>query len=162
MNRFEFVPLTVGDLPRLETWLSAPHVRAAFGDPTEWLTEIHTNLASDWVRHFRADLDGSPAGFVQYYDTSRAPEGAWSSQPRGTYGIDFFLGEASLLRQGHGTRLVEQFLAFLERTLRPARVLVDPDVWNLPSIRIARTAGFVLDPPTGLWIKDCTVLRAKR
>jgi hypothetical protein len=78
MSAFVFAPLTVLDLPRIEVWLRRAHVREAFGDPTEWLTEISANLSSNWVRHFRADLCGSPAGFVQFYDTARAPHGPWS------------------------------------------------------------------------------------
>jgi aminoglycoside 6'-N-acetyltransferase len=138
----------------VQAWLELPHVQAAFGDSDEWLAEISSNLTSDWIRRFRADLVGIPAGFVQYYDTTRAPKGAWSSQPRGSFGIDFFLGDPALLRHGHGTRLVEQLAQFVELAVHPTRLIVDPETWNLASIRIARATGFVLDPPTGLWIKE--------
>ena len=154
MTDYVFHPLSRSDLPLIGAWLHVPHVRAAFGDPDEWMTEISANLSSSWVRHFRADLDLSPAGFVQFYDTSLAPHGTWSAQPRGSFGIDFFLGDAALLNQGNGTRLLRQFGAFVAHATRATRLILDPDPSNLPSIRAAQSAGFIRDPSNGLWVKE--------
>jgi aminoglycoside 6'-N-acetyltransferase len=151
---FTFEPLSVADLPLLRSWLLQPHVSAWFGEPAEWLAEIAANLHADWVGYFRADLDGRPAGFAQCYDTSRAPPGEWSSQPPGTLGLDFLLGRPELLGQGHGTRLLREFIAHVIALRHPRRLITDPDPRNERSVRVAQACGFLWDDVTGLLVKD--------
>lgn len=154
MATFRFRPMAAGDLPRMREWLERPHVRAAFGEPREWLDEIAANFESDWIEHFVAELEGAPAGFAQHYDTQRAPPGEWSSQPPGTRGLDFFLGEPRLLGRGIGIVLLAQFADFVEHTTGARRLIVDPDPTNTASLRCAERCGFALDASSGLWARD--------
>lgn len=151
--RFAFEPLAPRDLPRLEGWLQAPHVRCWFGDPAEWLGEIRANLGAGWIAYARADLDGRPAGFAQAYLVERAPPGPWSTQPPGTRGIDFLLGDVRDLGRGLGSALVMQWLAWCEAQLGARRFVSDPDLDNEPSRRALRAAGFVEDLDSGLFVR---------
>jgi aminoglycoside 6'-N-acetyltransferase len=85
---FTFNRLLPAALSLIRAWLVQPHVAQWFGESDEWLEEIAVNLDADWVRHFRADWAGIPTGFVQCYDTTKAPQGVWSTQPPGTLGVD--------------------------------------------------------------------------
>jgi len=137
----------------MKRWLEQSHVRAAFGEPREWLDEIEAHLASDWIAHFIAEMDGEPLGFAQHYDTRSAPLGAWSSQPVRTRGIDFFLGDIARLGVGLGAELLAEFADFVERSTDALRLVVDPDQWNTASIRCAERCGFARDPRSGLWVR---------
>ncbi|MCC8036226.1 MAG: acetyltransferase [Rikenellaceae bacterium] len=81
------------DLPQMEEWLHNSHIEAFLGDAAEWLTEMKENRGSGWIEYFIAEIVG-PVGFIQYYDTSRAPVGIWSQAPQFSLGIDFFIGES--------------------------------------------------------------------
>ncbi len=152
--QFTFQRLLPADLPLIRAWLVQPYVAQWLGDPDEWLEEITTNLHVDWVWHFRADLAGIPTGFVQCYDTRKAPHGAWSTQPPGTLGVDYFLGRSEVLGQGHGTQLLREFVAYVTAQWHPRRLIADPDPHNGRSVRAAQTCGFLWDEETGLLVKE--------
>lgn len=152
--RFNFTQLSKPDLPLVRKWLVQPHVAKWLNDENEWMKEISANLESNWVWHFRADLNLKPAGFVQCYDTYRAPEGPWSSQPPATFGIDFFLGESSLLGKGNGVKLVNEFVQFVKMRFNPKRLIVDPDIENKTSQRTIKRYGFKLEEESGLFVKE--------
>ena len=149
---FDFKELAESDLPLINDWLQQPHVSKWF-DTNEWINEISSNLISDWVCYFRAELDSIPIGFTQYYNTSKAPKGPWSSQPAGTIGIDFFIGNPSFLGKGHGILLVNNFVEFVINNVNSKRIIADPDKDNIKSQHILKKCGFRLEKKTGLYIK---------
>lgn len=151
---FTLERLAPSDLPLLRAWLVQPYVAQWFGDPDEWMGEIAANLDADWVWYFRADLAGVPTGFVQCYDTSRAPPGEWSTQPPGTVGVDYVVGRPEVLGQGYGTQLLQEFVAYVTAQWRPRRIIADPDPDNGPSVRVAQRCGFQWDEDTGLMVKE--------
>jgi len=65
---FTFEKLLKSDLQLIKYWISQPHVSRWFDDIDDWMNEISSNLDSNWIWHFRADLSSKPVGFVQYYD----------------------------------------------------------------------------------------------
>lgn len=152
--KFNFTQLLKSDLPLIRKWLKQPHVAKWFHDENEWMKEISENLESDWVWHFRADLNSEPAGFAQCYDTSRAPEGPWSSQPTGTLGIDFFLGESLLLGKGNGVKFVNDLVEFLKAGFNAKRIVADPDRENVISKRMLKNCGFEYEKTAGLFIQE--------
>ncbi|MBC8258099.1 MAG: GNAT family N-acetyltransferase [SAR324 cluster bacterium] len=150
---FIFIRIFESDLTLIEKWLVQPHVKKWF-DKSVWVKEISENLHSDWVWQFRADLNSTPAGFVQCYDTAKAPQGSWSTQPPGTLGIDFFLGEPSLLGNGNGVKLVNDFVEYLECSFNPRRIIADPEMENTRSQNTLKSCGFQADHNSDLFIKD--------
>ncbi|GMW03470.1 MAG: hypothetical protein AMXMBFR84_46040 [Candidatus Hydrogenedentota bacterium] len=149
----ELLPVQEHDLPLIESWLVQPHVARWFGAKSDWLTEIASNLHSDWIWHFRVDANGTPIGFVQYYDVAKAPPGPWSHQPPHTYGIDFLVGSTEALRQGYGKAMLTSLYETIQQRHGPCRVVADPDEENVASIRALRSAGFHRDFATGLCIR---------
>lgn len=140
------------DLSLVEEWLLLPYISQWFGNKKEWLDEISANLESDWIWYFLAHLTSVPVGFVQYYDVKKAPEGPWSSQPDGSVGIDFFIGNEELLRMGYGSFLVENFVMFLKESIEPVRIVADPHRDNVKSHRTLIRNGFFRDETSGLFI----------
>ena len=61
--------------------------------------------------------------------------------PRGTRGIDQFIGEPDMVDRGHGSAFIR---AFIERVLANGapRVITDPDPDNDRAIRAYEKAGF--------------------
>ncbi|MEZ4950557.1 MAG: hypothetical protein R2784_14405 [Saprospiraceae bacterium] len=50
--------------------------------------ETHAEKDS-WLQHFIFEIENEPAGFCQFYDCTKAGEGPWENEAKGTYGIDF-------------------------------------------------------------------------
>ncbi len=151
---FNFIPLSSPDLPLVEKWLQAPHITPWFGDPNEWMREISQNLSAHWVSYSRADITNLPVGFTQCYDTQSAPQGEWSNQPKGTWGIDYLIGRSDYLGKGYGSMLVSQFVDFVVSRFQPERLIADPMPENTVSNRTLVSAGFVLDHGSGLFVKN--------
>ena len=152
---FEFIRLTESDFPLIAEWLNKPHVLPWFGDPGDWLDEMSTHLAQDWISHFRVDHQGQPFGFTQFYETARAPDGPWSGEPPHTYGIDFLIGDHRQNNRGLGTRMVAEFVELVCKRVAPPKIIADPHPENLRSIRVLQKCGFALAPKTGMWERFC-------
>ncbi len=103
--------------------------------------------------------DGRDFGYLQCYDLT-----AWNSgfgeQPKGTRGIDLFIGEADMIAHGHGSAMIR---AFVDERLKHGapRVVTDPDPKNLRAMRAYENAGFarvgMVDTPDGpslLMVRD--------
>jgi aminoglycoside 6'-N-acetyltransferase len=95
--------------------------------------------------------EGRPFAYLQCYDLT-----AWNSgfgtQPRGTRGIDQFIGEPDLLDRGHGSAFIRTFADGLLTAGTP-RLVTDPDPDNARAVRAYEKAGFhrdrMVDTPDG-------------
>jgi len=65
-------------------------------------------------------------------------------QPRGTRGIDLFIGEPTMIERGHGSALIRRFVDNLLQEGAP-RVVTDPDPANSRALRAYEKAGFEKD-----------------
>jgi aminoglycoside 6'-N-acetyltransferase len=130
------------DLPLIRHWLGQPHVTRWWGPADGELAKIRAHLDTpDGVDCHLFSLDGRPAGFLQCYRPADWPDGPFGPQPVDARGRDLIIGEAALLGQGLGTRVVRQFLDGLFAAGVP-RVLIDPDPANARAIRSYEKAGF--------------------
>jgi aminoglycoside 6'-N-acetyltransferase len=77
----------------------------------------------------------------------------YGPQPRGTRGIDLFIGEPGMIGLGHGSALIRHFVDDLLRNGSP-RMVTDPSPANARAIRAYEKGGFernrVVDTPDGL------------
>jgi aminoglycoside 6'-N-acetyltransferase len=137
----DFRSLTPRDLKLVERWLEEPHVRRWWGDPREQLAEIREALESESTEPMIAEHAGRAFAYVQAYDPHMEDRHPYQDQPTGTLGIDFFIGEPAMLRQGHGTGLLADLAAMLFEEGAP-RLVADPDPGNAVAIRTYRKAGF--------------------
>ena len=141
-DSLRLVPMRASDDQLVRTWITHPHVARWFGEPAEWLDEIRRCRSAAWIEHYRVDQGPRPIGFAQWYETAQAPPGPWSTQPEGTCGIDFLIGEPSCLRHGHGRALVEALVRILRAKPGVRRVIADPNPANTPSVRTLEGVGF--------------------
>jgi aminoglycoside 6'-N-acetyltransferase len=143
-----FRPLAAGDLARLTGWLNQPHVtrfwqgprdpaavRAHYGPRIDGTEAVHCLVVS-WR--------GRDCGMFQHYRCEVDP--AWSGRvgaSPGDAGIDYLIGERSLIGRGLGPIMLAAFL--------DQHVLVDPavtgirvdiDAANLRSRRALEKLGF--------------------
>jgi aminoglycoside 6'-N-acetyltransferase len=159
MARYAFREMTADDLPMIERWLAAPHVREWWRDPAEQYELVSGDLDEPAMDQYIVSTDGRAFGYIQCYDLT-----AWNSgfgaQPKGTRGIDLFIGEADMIEQGHGSAMLR---AFVDERLKAGapRVVTDPDPENSRALRAYENAGFarvgMVDTPDGpslLMVRD--------
>jgi len=159
MARYAFREMTADDLPMIKRWLAEPHVSQWWGDPAEQYELVSGDLDEPAMDQYIVSADGRDFGYLQCYDLT-----AWNSgfgeQPKGTRGIDLFIGEADMIERGHGSAMIRAFVD--ERLKRGApRVVTDPDPENLRALRAYETAGFARvgmvetpDGPSLLMVRD--------
>jgi len=159
MAQYAFREMTADDLPMIRRWLAEPHVSQWWGNPAEQYTLVSGDLDEPAMDQYIVSADGRAFGYLQCYDLT-----AWNSgfgeQPKGTRGIDLFIGEADMIERGHGSAMLRAFAD--ERLKRGApRVVTDPDPRNLRALRAYENAGFarvgIVDTPDGpslLMVRD--------
>jgi len=137
---YAFRPMTAADLPLIRRWLAEPHVREWWGDPAEQYDLVKGDLDEPSMDQFVVSTDGTDFAYIQCYDLS-----AWNSgfgaQPKGTRGIDQFIGEPGMIARGHGSALIRTFSDDRLASGVP-RIVTDPDPDNHRAIRAYEGAGF--------------------
>ncbi len=151
MARYAFRVMTADDLPMIRRWLAESHVREWWGDPAEQYALVSGDLDEPAMDQYIVSTEGRAFAYLQCYDLS-----AWNSgfgeQPKGTRGIDQFIGEADMIERGHGSAMIRAFVD--ERLKRGVpRIVTDPDPKNLRALRAYENAGFArlgtVDTPDG-------------
>src|SRR5215813_6994630 len=156
---YAFRDMTAHDLPMIKRWLAAPHVREWWGDPAEQYALVSGDLDEPAMDQFIVSIGGNDFGYLQCYDLT-----AWNSgfgeQPKGTRGIDLFIGEADMIAQGHGSAMIRAFVDARLKSGAP-RIVTDPDPDNVRALRAYEKAGFkrerMVDTPDGpslLMVRD--------
>lgn len=156
---YAFRDMTAHDLPMIKRWLAASHVRQWWGDPAEQYALVSGDLDEPAMDQYIVSTDCRAFGYLQCYDLT-----AWNSgfgeQPKGTRGIDLFIGEADMIEQGHGAGMIRVFVDERLGSGAP-RVVTDPDPENIRALRAYEKAGFVrvgmVDTPDGpslLMVRD--------
>lgn len=132
---------TPADAPTLRRWDEQPHVAAS--DPNdEWNWEIELARSPDWREQLIAEFNGRPIGFIQIIDPAREETRYWGDCAANLRALDIWIGEASDLGRGHGTRMMRLALARCFRDPTVAAVLIDPLADNTRAIRFYQRLGF--------------------
>lgn len=147
-------PFEDDDVPRLRRWLAADHVRPWFEQPDDWMAEVegrHGEYA--WISHFVIEVDGAPGGFCQSYPFSASGEDWNGAQPvKGTYSLDYLVGEPALLRCGVARAALALLLERIAADPGAERVIVQPDRENAASRGLLRALGFAYDEADDLFV----------
>mgnify|MGYP001806416850 CR=1 FL=1 len=140
---YAFVPAGHADLPLLQAWLSAPHVREWWGDPDVEIELIREGLAMDWVESYLVSTGGAPFAYLQTWDLFGEPGyRPFPEQPPGTRGIDPFIGPHHMVGLGHGSAMLSTFMTHRFAQGAP-RFVIDPDPANRRAIAAYTRAGFI-------------------
>jgi RimJ/RimL family protein N-acetyltransferase len=151
------------DLELVQRWLQQPYVAKWLGDSQEWMQELRgRNEEYHYIHHFifEESQSGVAIGFAQYYDYQQlATVFRASTQPTGTYGIGYAIGNRSYLNKGLGSTIVQLIMdKVLEDQDNVTRIIADPTTEenkiNEKSIAILEKNGFQLDQEAGLFIKN--------
>jgi aminoglycoside 6'-N-acetyltransferase len=140
-HRYSFRPVGHDDLPMLAVWLDRPHVAEWWDDKDDKVGEIRAAMTDPATHPYIVELEGRPIGYIQCYDPHLEEDHPYRDQPKGTLGIDQFIGEPELVGIGHGSRLIAAFVEGLFRRGAP-RVVIDPHPANGRAIRAYEKAGF--------------------
>jgi RimJ/RimL family protein N-acetyltransferase len=147
----------------LVRWRAEPHVHEWWDpdDPVPTMEEVieHYGPAVRGEEPTTAcvfELDGRPAGYVQFYPwlPYLQEEPSIDIRPdERTFGLDIHIGEPDLIEQGLGTRVVELVCRYLENDLGVSWVALITEVANHRAQRAYEKAGFrkvrqVLDTDT--------------
>jgi aminoglycoside 6'-N-acetyltransferase len=142
-HHYRFVPVEPRHLNMISDWLIQPHVANWWNnDPEEEMTDIADHMDSVSVEPFIIMLGDEAIGYLQAYDPHLEDDHPYQDQPTGTIGIDLLIGEPDLIGQGHGPRLIDEFVSLLFEDGVP-RVITDPDPANRSAIKAYQKAGFV-------------------
>ncbi|MBP2477837.1 RimJ/RimL family protein N-acetyltransferase [Crossiella equi] len=137
----------VADLDLLHTWMHDPAV-AEFWEmakPKPWLAGyLREQCENGWCSPCLGLLDGEPMSYWELYDP--VGEGLARHYPArpGDVGLHLLLGPSSARGRGLGTPLLRTVTDWqLAQDERVHRVVAEPDVRNLASIRVFERAGYV-------------------
>jgi len=133
-----------GDLEIMKKWLYKPFILKWYEEPNAWLYEvIHRHDKYPFINHFIVQVDDKDVGFCQYYPYSLGGETWHGSTPiKGTYSIDYLIGEEEYLGKGFGKRLIQTLVSKVFNETDADRIIVQPDKDNLPSINTLLSSGF--------------------
>jgi aminoglycoside 6'-N-acetyltransferase len=153
MSKYAFRPMTADDLPMVREWLEMPHVETWWGEPDEQYSLVSGDVEHPAMEQFIVVADNKPFAYLQCYDPDAWPENGFGEHPKGTRGIDQFIGEFAMMGQGHGSAFIRQFVESKLSTGAP-RIVTDPDPGNARAIRAYEKAGFsktkLVDTPDGV------------
>jgi aminoglycoside 6'-N-acetyltransferase len=149
MGLISFRPLHRSDLPRLQQWLSAPHVDAWWHQPLD-LIRLEQKYGpridgTEPVHVFIIEHEAAPIGWIQWYRWSDYPEhAAQLDAGPGAAGLDLAIGEVSSISKGLGPKAIRQFvLGVIAADPGITSVVTDPEERNGRSWRAFAKAGFV-------------------
>jgi len=160
IGRYQFRAMTAADLPLVLNWLKQPHVVQWWGDTHEQFALVSGDLEVEAMDQFIVAVDDRPFAYIQCYDPEVWPDNGLGAHPKGTRGIDQFIGEADMVDRGHGSSFIRAFIAQVLASGAP-RVITDPDPDNKRAVRAYEKAGFapahLVDTPDGtalLMVRD--------
>lgn len=138
-NRYVFRKAAIADLDLLLEWQSRPHVREWWdsdepGDEEE--------LADPRVTRWIVSLAGHPFAYMQDYTVHGWEDHHFFRLPRGSRGIDQYIGEPNMIEKGHGSAFIIERLKTLFEEGAPV-VATDPHPENARAIAAYKRAGFV-------------------
>jgi aminoglycoside 6'-N-acetyltransferase len=136
--------MTDSDLPLVHRWLAMPHVAEWWGNPDEQFALVREDLEQPDMDQFIVSIADHPFAYLQCYDPTAWPEGGLGAHPRGSRGVDQFIGDPVMIERSHGSAFIRAFVDGLFLTGTP-RVLTDPDPRNARAIRAYEKAGFRQD-----------------
>jgi RimJ/RimL family protein N-acetyltransferase len=145
IDEFYFKPLEESDLILLSHWLDKPHVKRWWPHSlttSELQAKYRNRIGDNIVVPFIIYMQETPIGFIQYYLADKVGDGWWPDATAGTVGIDQFIGEEALLNQGHGTKMINEFIQQVLKPLAIEKIITDVDPTNLRAIRCYEKVGF--------------------
>jgi aminoglycoside 6'-N-acetyltransferase len=133
-----FNPARVDELAMLRQWMQYPHVNQWWGTDDPYDDE---ELADCRVSRWIVSFDGRPFAFMQDYSVHGWDQHHFDYLPKGSRGIDQFIGDPDMIGLGHGTSFIRQRMQSLfEAGVRV--IATDPHPQNKRAIAVYQKLGF--------------------
>lgn len=137
-SRYTFENATDADLDLLLEWQSRPHV-------CEWWDSVEPGDARDFedkrVSRWIVSSAGRPFAYMQDYTVHGWKDHHFYHLPKGSRGIDQFIGEPDMTGKGHGPAFIAERLKMLFDQGAPV-IATDPHPDNTRAIAAYKKAGF--------------------
>lgn len=154
-------PATLADLELLQYWDEQPHVIAS--DPNDdWDWEVELERTPDWREQLIAEINRRPIGFIQIIDPAREDSHYWGDVAENLRAIDLWIGEASDLGKGHGTKMMHLAITRCFSNPTVGAILVDPLASNGRAHRFYERLGFQFEEFRQFGADECRVYRLTR
>lgn len=148
--KIHFKSMTTEDVDLWFAWSKIPHVKDVwFIEGYEPVDYIHKKIAGNgYDLPFIIMLDDKPIGFIQacdlyaYRTQCENPKGVFTQEDEGTFCLDLFIAEESLLNKGLGTQIVKLFTEKLFDEFNAKKIMIDPAASNARAIRCYEKVGF--------------------
>ena len=144
-----FQPLTEEYLPLLTEWLNRPHMQLWWRNEKTDINKVREKYIprifdTDTAKPFLFFINEIPYGYIQYYSISNGNPNWWPDKPgEGVFGSDQFIADEENLNKGIGTKMITEFIIYLQKIVDVKEVRVDPSPTNLRAIKCYEKVGFV-------------------
>lgn len=135
---YRFRKVSLNDLPLLSEWHSHPHVREWWDASDPYDAE---DLRDPHVARWIVSVVGRPFAFMQDYTVHGWDTHHFACLPKGTRGIDQFVGAPDMVGMGHGSAFIRQRMQALFEDGAPM-IATDPHPENARAIAVCRKLGF--------------------
>tara|TARA_R110000737_G_scaffold318304_2_gene329184 strand:- start:1656 stop:2144 length:489 start_codon:yes stop_codon:yes gene_type:complete len=137
-NAYSFRKANSDDLPLLWLWRSKPHVRKWWGASEPYR---EADLVDQRVNRLIVSHGERPFAFMQDYTVHGWEDHHFAFLPKGTRGIDQFIGEPDMVGEGHGSAFIRARMKTLFQDGTPM-IATDPHPENARAIAVYKKLGF--------------------
>lgn len=131
------------DLDLLMKWQARPHVRAWWGSGEPYDQErISDPRVSRWI----VSTNNSPFAFMQDYTVHGWEDHHFAKLPKGSRGIDQYVGDPDMIGVGHGSAFIGARMRAVFDEGAPI-IATDPHPDNKRAISVYEKLGFVTFGP---------------
>ncbi|GAA0954997.1 hypothetical protein GCM10009554_61730 [Kribbella koreensis] len=145
---FDLRPAASSDAPTIAWWMAKPHIQKWWEQDwsvERWAQAIEEQLAGEHSIPCLTAVDGEDFAYAELYRVRHDRLAEYYTWQERDWGIHVAIGDAERLGRGLGRRLLRALAeALLRADPLSQRVVAEPDVTNLPSIRAFEAAGFVI------------------
>ena len=140
---YDFRAATLDDLPMLRAWQAMPHVRAWWEDDEPYDA---AHLKDPRVVRLIVSHGGRPLAYIQDYTVHGWDGHPFAHLPKGSRGIDQYIGDPAMVGVGHGTAFIAARMRALFDAGAPV-IAIDPHPDNARAIAVYRKVGFKPEGP---------------
>ena len=137
-NQYSFRKVTLDDLDMLMGWRSNPHVRE-WWDSDEPYDEA--DLADPRVARWIVSNAERPFAFMQDYTVHGWEDHHFAHLPKGSRGIDQYIGDPEMVGVGHGSAFISMRMQAVFDEGAPV-IATDPHPDNARAIAVYKKLGF--------------------
>ena len=137
-NQYSFRKVTLDDLDMLTGWQSNPHVREWWGSDEPY---GEADLADPRVARWIVSNAERPFAFMQDYTVHGWEDHHFASLPKGSRGIDQYIGAPEMVGAGHGSAFIMMRIQALFDEGVPV-IATDPHPDNARAIAVYKKLGF--------------------